>query len=204
VASIGYIAAAAGFHLPIVLVKDAAKPFPCMHSRCGCQDADQCLKSCCCHTAAERLAWARSRRVAPPKELILQAADEKLEFKQAAACCRGKATCAVTVVSSRPAAKNCCAQTACQLRPSETHPKCAVKEATRGNTRQSSEPDPTVSVIDALKCQGAGNTINGVLPAIPLPIDAWRPLEVCCGWIRAAHDSRTVLRPDLLLKPPIV
>jgi hypothetical protein len=41
------------------VAKDRSRPFPCMDSPCGCATAEQCLSSCCCHTPAERLVWAR-------------------------------------------------------------------------------------------------------------------------------------------------
>lgn len=40
--------------------KDRSRPFPCMDSPCGCGTAEQCFSSCCCHSPAERLAWARA------------------------------------------------------------------------------------------------------------------------------------------------
>lgn len=41
--------------------KDRSQPFPCMDRPCGCGSAEQCFSSCCCHTPAQLLAWARSR-----------------------------------------------------------------------------------------------------------------------------------------------
>ena len=48
---------------PRRVAKDRSRPFPCMDSPCGCASAQQCLTSCCCHTPAERLAWARRHGV---------------------------------------------------------------------------------------------------------------------------------------------
>ena len=45
--------------------KDRSRPFPCMDKTCGCATAEQCFTSCCCHTPAETLAWARSHGVEP-------------------------------------------------------------------------------------------------------------------------------------------
>jgi hypothetical protein len=205
-ASIGYVAAATGLHLPIVLTKDTSKPFPCMHSRCGCEDAEQCWKSCCCHTASERLAWARARRVAPPKDLIRQVTEQTraLHGASVAACCRSKTACAVAEKATRPAATKLCTQAACEVTPSATCAKCVVKVARSNKTCRSSERNDVVSIVDALKCRGAGSTVSGLLPAVPLTMERWSPIEVCCGWICVSCDSLSIFRPDLLLKPPIV
>ena len=79
----GYVLVASGLPLPFGAVhsagggaagdaagkrlaaKDRSRPFPCMDKPCGCATAEQCFTSCCCHTPAETLAWARSRGVEP-------------------------------------------------------------------------------------------------------------------------------------------
>jgi hypothetical protein len=200
-----YLASAAGIHLPIVLVKDIATPFPCMVSRCGCQNAEQCWKSCCCHTAAERLAWARSRNIVPPAELVIQAAEREhaLASRQSAACCRSKTACTVAVRPSRSASRKHCEHSVCQSTPLGASVKCAVKDQGATHTRQGGERNEGLSIVDALKCHGAGSTWNGVIPAIPLAIDEWRPVEVCCGSNCVSHDSYSSLRRDVLLRPPI-
>jgi hypothetical protein len=43
--------------------KDRSKPFPCMDNACGCDAAERCFTSCCCHTTAETLAWAQVRGI---------------------------------------------------------------------------------------------------------------------------------------------
>lgn len=45
--------------------KDRSQPFPCMDKPCGCGTAEQCFTNCCCHTLAERLAWAKARGLEP-------------------------------------------------------------------------------------------------------------------------------------------
>jgi hypothetical protein len=101
--------------------KDKSVPFPCQDRPCGCMSADACMRSCCCFTAEERLAWFRARNITPIPELIAAAKSEghsdahgecvhcvKVEQKPAArGCCTTKqsnpAVCdaqAVTVVSA--------------------------------------------------------------------------------------------------------
>ena len=43
-----------------------------MQSPCGCSTAEQCYASCCCHTPAERRAWAKARGLGPLVEQLLR------------------------------------------------------------------------------------------------------------------------------------
>jgi hypothetical protein len=68
--------------------KDVSQPFPCMHSTCGCQNAEACWRGCCCHTTVEKLAWAKENEVTPPEFVQVAAAKErKVPGKAAASCC---------------------------------------------------------------------------------------------------------------------
>ena len=77
---LGYTLVASGLPLPCGIVapsaqdspaakrlagKDRSRPFPCMDKPCGCGTAEQCFTKCCCHTLAERLAWAKARGLEP-------------------------------------------------------------------------------------------------------------------------------------------
>ncbi len=48
---------------PVVTWDTSAERFPCEASACGCANAEQCWQSCCCHTLAQRVAWARREGV---------------------------------------------------------------------------------------------------------------------------------------------
>ena len=48
---------------------EAKQAFPCSGGMCGCS-FEHCWSSCCCHTLAERLDWARKNNVRPPKAAI--------------------------------------------------------------------------------------------------------------------------------------
>ncbi len=41
--------------------------YPCETHGCGCSTAHQCWTACCCHSMAERLAWAIENEVDPPR-----------------------------------------------------------------------------------------------------------------------------------------
>lgn len=71
-------------------VKERSTPFPCMDKPCGCATAEQCFTSCCCHTPAETLAWAKANRLEPS---LLEALERRL---------------AVAEKPARRAKKSCC------------------------------------------------------------------------------------------------
>jgi hypothetical protein len=76
-----YLLVATGIPLPTHgITKDLSEPFPCMHSQCGCRNAEQCWKSCCCHTLAERFAWAQQHNVRPPEYAVAEAQMAGLNF----------------------------------------------------------------------------------------------------------------------------
>jgi hypothetical protein len=71
---LAYVVTAAG--VPISFGRRSAQSgevYPCMAGGCGCKSADQCWRSCCCHSLAERLAWARARGIDPPAFALAQA-----------------------------------------------------------------------------------------------------------------------------------
>jgi len=135
--------------------KDRSRPFPCMDKPCGCATAEQCFANCCCHTPAERLAWARAHTVEPavlarlearvagerpkeetqPEEIV---AVEALEAP--AACC-----CATPAAASEPAASSTSSTLA--SRPSCRAPLTATAAATIETETDAEEPPPRGQVV---------------------------------------------------------
>ncbi|HWB13882.1 MAG TPA: hypothetical protein VG826_31940 [Pirellulales bacterium] len=64
-AALSFIVGAVGVPLPIGRVKDRSVPFPCMDRSCGCHDAADCKKHCCCFSSEEKLAWSTEHGVDP-------------------------------------------------------------------------------------------------------------------------------------------
>jgi hypothetical protein len=80
----------------LLAAKDRSRPFPCMNKPCGCASAEQCFTNCCCHSPAERLAWARARGCeASVRAALARAATLRPEPRpeKAASCCAAKAAC---------------------------------------------------------------------------------------------------------------
>lgn len=85
---VGYAGAALGVPLPVPTVVDlSGQPFPCQGGRCGCRTAEQCWKSCCCHTNRERLAWAAAHGVTPPSYVIAAAQQDAAQSRSPRRCC---------------------------------------------------------------------------------------------------------------------
>jgi hypothetical protein len=92
--------------------KDRSRPFPCMDKPCGCATAEQCFTNCCCHTPAERLAWARARGLEPAVRAALErrAADPAASMAATGCCDTQEERCC------SEGEANCC--DACQPEPS--------------------------------------------------------------------------------------
>ena len=68
-----YILTAAGIPLPYAGSHHSDELYPCANCACGCASAEHCWRSCCCHTLAERIAWAQAHNVRPPGYAIDEA-----------------------------------------------------------------------------------------------------------------------------------
>jgi hypothetical protein len=55
-----------------VPIANLTERFPCENCRCGCLSAEQCWRNCCCHSVAQRLAWAEQEGVTPPDYVLAQ------------------------------------------------------------------------------------------------------------------------------------
>lgn len=90
----------------VLAAKDRSRPFPCMNKPCGCGTAEQCFSSCCCHTPAERLAWARAHRVEPA---VIAALERRVALDT------GTVTGAASCCTQSAATVGCCSSTAAEL-----------------------------------------------------------------------------------------
>jgi hypothetical protein len=91
-----YLLAVVGFPLPMpsIASRDTSTPFPCQNHHCGCHTAEQCWRSCCCFSAAERLAWAAAHGVTLTADVRAAMHDESHEPHAACehkGCCEGAA-----------------------------------------------------------------------------------------------------------------
>ena len=99
--------------------KDRSRPFPCMDKACGCHSAERCFSSCCCHTPAETLAWAKARGIEPAVIAALSRRVAEAEpappagscctaGQQQPACCEAAAPAASCCQETEAAGSSCC------------------------------------------------------------------------------------------------
>jgi hypothetical protein len=69
--------------------KDLSQPFPCMYRHCGCRNAQQCWRGCCCFSNKQKLAWAEANGVTPPP-YVAAAAEKENSHLAKASCCATK------------------------------------------------------------------------------------------------------------------
>jgi hypothetical protein len=129
-------------------------PFPCQHSACGCRTARQCYAHCCCHTPAQRRAFARrhgvdleSLGVEVPREHPVST--EPPEPSGTRSCCAADSRDACSTAEP--------AETAAQVELDQTQP--ALEEAV---------PAGLLVWQAVLRCQG---------------IEAWMQLLQTGGWL---------------------
>ena len=82
-ASVGYPVWSGG------VAKDLSQAFPCMYRQCGCRNAEQCWRGCCCFTNRQKLAWAEDHGVAAPDYVAAAAQKETCQVAKAS-CCSAK------------------------------------------------------------------------------------------------------------------
>jgi hypothetical protein len=93
-----------GLPLPVRADKDSSIPFPCMQRSCGCRDAEQCARSCCCFSRTEQIAWYRERGLIPPNSLYgIQAPQSETTATRSpkrACCCSQSMPAEATICES--------------------------------------------------------------------------------------------------------
>jgi len=142
-----------GLPLPASIVKSGGASFPCQHCACGCADADDCWRNCCCYTQTQKLAWAKRNGVKPPAFVVAAARQEAGAIAKRAPCCRARAAVG--------------AESACCSRRQYDKPGTA-DAASRGRR--------VVMLIQALRCRGIGVSIGLLPPSLrPAPFDVGQP-----------------------------
>lgn len=95
----------------------AGERFPCEECGCGCRSAAVCWSNCCCHTLAERIAWADREDVRPPEHVLNQAQCAGLDVRRWLPDVDGAVLAALPSLADQPQAapaKKCCC---CQKTP---------------------------------------------------------------------------------------
>ena len=160
--------------------KDQSEPYPCQHRPCGCNSAEQCWKSCCCFTNAQKLVWAKEHGVTPPSFVVEAAKNEQsvAEIFQSDCSAHGDCEHCQSKVPVRKADVSSC----CSAKPSCCSEKKLVaccehaKDRTHRHSNAEENNDEAVYVIgiEMQKCRGYGPYWNSfpwaVLPAVERPL----------------------------------
>jgi len=143
--------------------KDRSQPFPCMDKACGCDSAERCFSSCCCHTPAETLAWAKARGIEPAVIAALQRRVAIVEPALPAATCHAAVVTEPSCCEAALPARSAC----CTVTDAESPPDDAVcsdyqslaaatpSPASDGTRTPADEPATKVVTLRAmLACNG--------------------------------------------------
>ena len=207
----GYALVASGLPLPIGVVqpvgdgaardaagkrlaaKDRSRPFPCMDKPCGCATAEQCFTSCCCHTPAETLAWARSHGVEPA---VLAALARRAGVVVAVTPPRG---CCSAAADPEP---SCCAA-------KDAEPSCCVASAATAAVPPQRAAEPaaasprTVTLRALLACGGIVAQWSAVAAAPPpARLTALPMLDLSVEPLVIGDESLRTQRPAPESPPP--
>jgi len=193
---VAFILTAVGIPLPAGnRVQESNEPFPCETSSCGCNSAKQCWRSCCCHTFAERLAWAREYGVRPPSFAIAQARAAGIDMswletgEEVKLACYSRSCCEG---AHAPAPRSCREQHDVASKP--VHSCCSPAK----NTQR----DRTVIAWHALQCGGHSmNWLAAVPTLINVRVDF--PFEASSStWLPTTLSDVASGTPDLPTVPP--
>jgi len=197
---LNWLVLALGVPLPTWQAKDRSRPFPCMDSVCGCHTAEKCWQSCCCHTNAEKLVWAKRHGVVPPNYVVAAAQQEAVADNQSVASCCSKdskssvSSCELTAADSPVKivarlvnqAKQSCSHAGASCSEEKT---LSAEERSAGQQRAEADATETeetgcVVLTSVRRCQGGDTaTINSELLTILVNAEWWPASTNAGPWI---------------------
>lgn len=177
--------------------------YPCAGSGCGCDSAEHCWRSCCCHTLGQRLQWARKQGVQPPA-FALEAARQE-----------GLLDAVVTECTEVGATQDCCSKRVDAERTSLwTTTLAALVGGEATDSKQSNvAPDSWKSGGEqkagfvvawrALACNGQSLNWLAAVPAVVIPSSDLVTYYSLADWLGPlASESAAGISFDLVTPPP--
>jgi hypothetical protein len=185
-----YVMTAAGVPLPSGNhVHKSGELFPCASCPCGCATAEQCWRSCCCHSLAERMAWAREHGVRPPEYAITAAMRGGIDV--AWLKCQLETPPSPALAAAREGVgKQLVARTCCHCRAEQSAERHEVKATSR------------VIAWRALDCKGQS---SNWLAAVPTWLDQAQSFSNdlhLIQWLGPAGSDQVARAGDLPTTPP--
>jgi hypothetical protein len=179
-----FLGATIGFPVWVRPAKDRSSPFPCQNRVCGCMDATACWARCCCHTNAEKLAWAEEHGVTPPQFVVEAARRERGE--KVPSCCASGGGCES---------------------PKARQEQGTIAAASSTSAAQSAAAESStvrfVLAEDMRRCQGQGALwllLSQALPAeVAMPLV---PAPLAGAWLQVSSDRGTLAARAPDLPPP--
>ena len=191
-----YLALLVGIPLPLPAAKDSSRPFPCQHHRCGCQNAEQCWRQCCCFTNEQKLAWARKNGVTPPVELLADSIGSPDVDSRDAESHEDADAQEHDGHDQHAAAGNFHTRACCAHRErQQTEPKNGPTSHDRGQR--------SVVGFDAARCHGDSPLLVALnLLAAPLSALAWTDDCTPCEWLFLSDSKAFGITPSIEPPPP--
>jgi hypothetical protein len=209
-----YLATTLNLPLPQPTHKTSGLPFPCQNHPCGCQNAEDCWRHCCCFSVEERWAWARSHNVQPPSYAERPTTSgwrtTRLRDQAGKKTPSGCPSCNVSASSARNGqpgqeSKPASSCPACAAQPSKPTPTGSASCCQRPERPSEGQPPAPKKGSrwaygwNALRCQGLTTLwVSAGAVAPPPPQVRWEPCLVPAGWL----SSPDVFLHGFLTSPP--
>jgi hypothetical protein len=162
---VAYATTAAGVPVSVgTRPRNSGELFPCMASSCGCKTADECWRSCCCHTLAERLAWASKRGVRPPAFVLAKARADGLDLARltgSSNTCKSSTTCCMDNVD-----ETSCRRTTTSVESLTTQADACCES--RHEEITSADEDDRIVAWRSLACRGQSMNWLAAAPTLIL------------------------------------
>lgn len=196
---LSYCAAIFGVPIPSSQFKDTTTPFPCQNHACGCLNADQCWKSCCCFTPQERVVWAKEHHVPAPYHLVAEVAAQSEQKssspdeREQESCCRDKPCCSTSAKSAVTSKK-----------PSYRYKSSAPNSQNgQSNTKAAKKSSAWILGMMARKCQGEVSEWSNTPLALPfVALVIWAFDWQFVGWLSSIHPFLHNFRNPPVVPPP--
>ena len=190
---VAYAITAAGVPLPAGnFAQKSGEFFPCSDCACGCASAEQCWRSCCCHSLAERMAWARVHGVRPPEFAIAEARRARIDLAWLVE---------PTGAGSKSLSASCCAR---QLKADS--PACCREKTACCSHDHDHQPSNSKSnrVIGwkALNCQGHSANWLATVPTLISTGSIQSDNLPLVEWLGPAVSEHASRASDLPAVPP--
>lgn len=184
--------------LPLPIFQDPGRDglpsgsFPCQHHHCGCRNAEQCWKKCCCFTNAQKVAWAKSHGIQAPAFVVAAAESEIASVScNRGSCCRKESAAPQEFANN--VSPDLLVSSAAHL---QDHPKATLPETERSEHLG-------VKYVLGFQTQGCQGQVWGwsVLPWSVIPAPAQPSSSSDPPWDRVLPGSEQA--PESHREPPV-